>query len=888
MEQGQGVGGTATAKPRDLAEHALRLASTDPEESRRLAHAALTAARSARDLSAESTAERTLGRLARDRHDNRSAERHFRTAVRLGALANSPVQEALARTGLMSALAIRGDLEGALQEAERAEPALSGADRGRLLQTRATVLLLLGRLDEALEGYRRALPIFRRAGDRASEASLLHNRGLVCLRSGLFRAAVTSTTRAEKLFTELGDERGAAEARQNLGWMAGMGGDVPEALAWFDRADRYFEDLGAVDPIGFLDRSEVFQGAGLLPEARRFAEQAEGEFARRGMALYLAQSRLMLSEIALQEGDLDSARVWAQQSLRSFIAQRRRPWMALARYMSVRVAWQNGDRSSALLNAARKAADALGQAGWAAAEVEARLIAGRIAIETNRKAVARAELVGARRHRRAGPAALRAQAWCAEAFLRVAEGNRRGAYAAAKAGMAVIDRYRSSLGATELRAHASAHAQELATLGMRLAIQDGSPGKVLWWAERWRAACLRLRPVRPPREASLADALQKMRASVNDLQRAALDGRDTRPILARQAALEEKVRALARRSKGLAFSADSLPPGTGELAGALTGQALVEIVELDGDLHGVVLTGTGKPRLRLLSPLAEVASELAGLQFALRRLARRHGSAASLGVAERAAAFAMEHLDAKLLAPLLGDIGDLPLVVVPTGVLHGIPWGGLPSCRGRAVTVAPSAGQWLRSAQRSPASLPDARVALISGPGLPHAAAEVSALSRRYAGAVRLSGKGATVEAVLAALGVADLAHIAAHSIFRSDNPLFSHLQLADGPLTVYDLEQLPRAPRALVLSACNSGLSGVRPGDELLGLSSALFSLGTATLVATVIPVPDESTRSLMLALHRRLRAGQGPASALAQALAAAVRDGDLLAQGFVCLGFG
>src|SRR5437879_3136857 len=246
--------------------------------------------------------------LARDRHNNRSAESHFRKALRLAAVAGDPVQEARARTSLMSVLAVRGDLQGALQEAERAEPALSGTDRARLFQQRATVLFLLGRLDEALEGYRRALPVFRRAGDRLAEAGLLHNRGLVCLRSGLFKLAVTSTARAEKLFSALGDERAAAHARQNLGWMAGIAGDVPEALAWFDRADSYFQRRDLVDPVGLLDRCEVFLGAGLLAEARRFAEQAEGEFARRGMALYTAQSRLMLSEIALREEDLGRAR----------------------------------------------------------------------------------------------------------------------------------------------------------------------------------------------------------------------------------------------------------------------------------------------------------------------------------------------------------------------------------------------------------------------------------------------------------------------------------------------------------------------------------------------------------------------------------------------------
>ena len=48
---------------------------------------------------------------------------------------------------------------------------------------------------------------------------------------------------------------------------------------------------------------------------------------------------------------------------------------------------------------------------------------------------------------------------------------------------------------------------------------------------------------------------------------------------------------------------------------------------------------------------------------------------------------------------------------------------------------------------------------------------------------------------VLAALDGAWLAHIAAHGRFRADSPLFSSLRMHDGPLTVYDFEQLHRAP---------------------------------------------------------------------------------------------
>ena len=56
-----------------------------------------------------------------------------------------------------------------------------------------------------------------------------------------------------------------------------------------------------------------------------------------------------------------------------------------------------------------------------------------------------------------------------------------------------------------------------------------------------------------------------------------------------------------------------------------------------------------------------------------------------------------------------------------------------------------------------------------------------------------------------------------------------------------------------VVLSACESGLPAVHPGDELLGLAAALLAMGAKSLVATVVPVLDDASRSLMLSLHRR-----------------------------------
>ena len=91
-----------------------------------------------------------------------------------------------------------------------------------------------------------------------------------------------------------------------------------------------------------------------------------------------------------------------------------------------------------------------------------------------------------------------------------------------------------------------------------------------------------------------------------------------------------------------------------------------------------------------------------------------------------------------------------------------------------------------------------------------------------------LHGPASTAPAVAQALEGSHLAHVAAHGTFRADNPQFSSLELADGPLTVYDLEQITRPPHWIVLSACDAGHSAVHPGDELMGTSARSCALGT------------------------------------------------------------
>lgn len=74
------------------------------------------------------------------------------------------------------------------------------------------------------------------------------------------------------------------------------------------------------------------------------------------------------------------------------------------------------------------------------------------------------------------------------------------------------------------------------------------------------------------------------------------------------------------------------------------------------------------------------------------------------------------------------------------------------------------------------------------------------------------------------------------------------------------------------------------------MGLMATLLALGTATIVASVTVVPDETTKALMTAFHGHLAAGIEPADALAraQAIDDEGADGFGVRPGFVCFGGG
>lgn len=871
----------------DEARQALRLAEAEPGQSAALAAMVAEQARSTHDIAAAAIAARALGLAALHTDDATTAVRHLRTAIALGRRARSPVLTAEARMTLAYVLNGRGRSRQALLEIDAALLDLDGLERARAEAQRGAILESHGRHDEALASYRGALPELRRAGDHLWVQRVLLNRGVLYGYRGEFAAAVRDLREAEWLCEQQGLGLSAGFVQENLGWIDTLRGEVPAALGHLDAAEQRFRALGS--RLGFVlrDRSELLLSVNLLSEARQTAEQAVRQIAREGQRIALPEARLVLARAAALGGDSGYAVEQARRAVTEFVAQRRPRWAALARYTLLSARLSEGGSPQVTVRQLVRTADALAVTGWTVAALEARLLAGKLALDRGMGAEGCQILAQVSPARRRGPALLRSRAWYAEALVRLASGSPGGATKAARSGLRILDEHRATLGATDLRAFASGHRSELAALGLRIAIRSGNTSRVLAWAEEGRARHLLSRPARPPDDQELAAALTRLRVTVAEIEEMRRAGHDSAALVNRQAALERQIRDHCRRQPS-GSAGDPVPAvSVAELAAALGEAGLIEFMQLDGVLYAVAVAD-GTASLREVGALDPVRDLVERVVFALRRLARHSisddGKAAALGTLRHAAG----RLDAMLIGPFAGQLDGRALVIIPTGPLQSLPWSVLRSCADRPVTIAPSAALWSAALRRGAAAQEEVTVAC--GPGLSGARDEAEAVAAIHRTSALL-GSAATVQAVTESLSRANLVHLAAHGHVRADNPLFSSLRLADGPLTVFDLERLERVAPTLVLAACDSGRTVVCAGDELLGFGASLLSLGAQQLVAPVVPIPDAETAPLMVAFHRQLTAGQHVAGALSEAqqrLAGEGVEAMAAAAGFICIGAG
>lgn len=309
-------------------------------------------------------------------------------------------------------------------------------------------------------------------------------------------------------------------------------------------------------------------------------------------------------------------------------------------------------------------------------------------------------------------------------------------------------------------------------------------------------------------------------------------------------------------------------------------RALIEYLEFDGRIGAFVVTGEDVRFVADLTTPAAVVTELEGLRFqfgALRYGADRLGP--FLETLKSRADHYLERLYDLLIAPLLKAIGDRDLIVVPTGPLNYVPFQALRGERylveEREVVNAPSASVWLHLSQRRDRRPENALLIGVADERIPLVESEIDEVAARLPGSVKLTGSSANFGAFAAVSSDFDIIHLACHGRFRPDNPLFSSLTLADGQVTVRDLCESRIRASVVTLSACETGLSAVAAGEEILGLSRGFLSAGAGNLVLSLWTVNDSATANLMAEFYQHIASGATAAAALQSSQLTAVGEG-------------
>ena len=863
--------------------HALaawRLTRDSPERARVAANAVIDACGSD-DVEALVAALRARGWAERVVFSHEAAHVSLGRAARLArkhGLVDRLAEVLVTRAGVYLEV---GDFGAAHRDVRAARLALGGASTPELDGQEAVIEAKRGEFIRAVALSRRARATLAQDATPVARVTTLNNLAMSLIQLGETDEAEEVLAEAAPIAGELGTlVLGTVTQTQALA--AVRGGRLAQALERFDRAETILKDAGW--PLGevHLERVDSFVTLHLVAEADDAARRAIRLLDGPGGAMLLAEALLHHARVLAWDGRGEDAARSAEHAVTLFRRQRRTAFRAQAELVAVEVG-RSGDRSApGDMARVRRVAGVLERAGLVLETVDAQLLLGRLATTSGRTAVARTAFTRARELAQSGPSLLRIKGHLAGVHLAT---TGVAVQRTARNGLDELARFRSSLPTTELRALASAHGVELAELGLEAALARGRPADTFEWMERGRLASAL---VSPPRvhDQEIEEGLANLREVAARHRSGGDDPDELARLRSEQARIETRIQRRMRAVSPQSAAADT-SARTAEIGDALGRErALVAFAVVRERLVAVTLAG--RRRIHELGDAGPVRSEVDGLLFGLRRAARARTPAAA-DVARAGIAHSLELLDAMLIAPLRQALGDREqVVVVPTARLLSVPWHALAALSGRSVSVSPSATMWHRAVVRPARPGP---VVVIAGPDLLGATEEATRVAAMYPDAILLVPPRSTTEAAVVAMNGASAAHLACHGAFRGDNPSFSNLELSDGPLTMVDLERIGTTPDVVILSACDTVASEVLPGEELRGFLTSLLMLGTTTVVASAVPVPDLDTASMMVALHGELGRGGTVGAALRRARATrdiATVEGLITSLAFGCFGSG
>ena len=715
----------------------------------------------------------------------------------------------------------------------------------------------LHKFKSAEDLFDQALKQAKAAGQLVTLAAIEGNIGLFALLQGCYDRALDFLERSRQRYISLGLTIQAVLAEHEIADTYLELNLAAEALAIYERVVPVFAEHGMRAEQA---RAQAYGGRALMllgrtKEAQRWLHQAQRHYAAEENPVGAAMVELTHAQLLYREGKFEGARIMAAQAEPALLVSGSWQRLLLARWLR-----SEADR-------------ALGHLGPARELLE----------QTLREAEARGQpQIAERCFSSLGAVAL------AEGDLELAEANFKKA-------IELTEELRAPLPGEEFRtaffSNRMSPYHELT--GLCLANGDQRAVEALGFVERARSRALAdtlagritlSTEARDDFEVHLKGQVEKLSEELNYLYnqmhrsvRGAVQSQEDNSeleheLLERERKLLEISRQLQHRSaRGDQTTRAEDHFSIAQLQSALGAErALVEYTTIGDKLIAFLVTNEHVEVVRDLGSEAEIVAEIERCRFQIDTL--RYGSTQVRTHLPALTERTRRHLRSlydRLLRAIEPKIGERHLVIVPHRALHYLPFQALHDGKSylierRQVTFAPSAVVLQQCLDRPKHDFQKALLLGVADEQIPGVHEELRALDHIFPQVRRFLDKAATAEVLRENSTDVDVLHLACHAQFRSDNPLFSSLKLGDGWFTARDAYGLKLNCRLVTLSACETGMNTVAPGEELMGLARGFLSAGSPTVLMSLWTVDDEATTELMGTFYEQLAGTKSPAAAL------------------------
>jgi CHAT domain-containing protein len=827
----------------------------------------------------------------------------------------------------------RGKLESAMANLDSASKLLVRLGRehesAQPQVAKLIALAMLGRYDQARRTGEKALKIFQTYGDQLAAGKIEMNLSNIVSRHDQYRLAEHYCLSAYRRFRRLGErswqtmaENGlantyaelndfrraeefyeralknaraarmhvtVAEIEASMGNLALFRGRYAEALRWLELSRQKYEKLGMPHQtaVAELEIADIYSELNLAAEAKEIYQRIVTVLHRLKLRAEEARARANLGRVLITGGSLRQAGRELKRAAQLFGDEKNFTAAASVDLRRASLELSQGNLAAAL-DIANTASTTLHHSENARLRLSALWLRGEIFSKLGQAREATSLLNAARKQAlKLEQTAIARAAMNSLGVLAAQHGNAREAEKLFVASINAAETARAPLPGEEFRiAFMSKTLAPYENL-WRLYVAAGNSEKAFVIVERARSRSL-LDAVGSAKRGASNTAAAKIREELNwfysratraeDAEAARLQ-KDIREREKKLTALELRNQSTTRAgttSDGREIDVRALQAQLGK------GRALVEFVEHAGTYSAFVVTDDRIEYVDEIAAETEILSLLEGLHFQFGSL--RFGNdvirefAAQLKT--RADSYLQKLYD-ELLRPLASMVRERDLVIVPSGVLNYVPFHALfdearYAIESREIVYSPSAAIWKELNSRRRRVPQNALLMAYADERIPLVNSEVTNVAKILPNSVKFVGRQATFSAFQDNAPRFDLIHLACHGQFRPDNPMFSSLHLADGWVTVRDVTANRLRAELVTLSACETGLSKILPGEEILGLARGFLSAGAKSLVLTLWTVNDVATAGLMEDVYGNLQRGKTIAASLRVAQINLIKRGE------------